>query len=414
MTKNFSLTGLVLATIVNIASSGELTIYEVVNSALSYHPKAEIALAGASEAEGNRLSELSITSPTIALEFEGIPEGSTLSDYEERRLSISQELDFPLHLLWNSSALNATVDQARLQSITQLLDLEMEVRFAYLDAWATQERAQILRENASHLETYASKTERMAELGESSVLEARSTRVEAIIAKNDFEVTKRKHSAFLANLQSLSGFELSEAVLMSPLPSLPGETSWDDSISTGSNPEAQSLEAEIRAAGYENLVAATGWLPELEIAYFQQKIPSEENPDFWGVEIGMSVPLWFWWGGRGEIQQARAKKRIAENELKAFEIEFASAWNQSVQNYRSAYEKNQIYEEELVPLAQETALLAQKSYSLGEATYLEVLKALRDYNELKLEHLESKVELYDQIIQMDKLSGQSILSTNNQ
>jgi outer membrane protein TolC len=414
MSKKFFPAGLVLAIIVNIASSVEITIHEVVNSTLSYHPKAEIAPAGVSEAKGNRLSELSITSPTVALEYEGIPEGSTLSDYEERRLSISQELDFPLHLLWNASALNAEVDQARLESIIQLLDLETEVRFAYLDAWASQEKAIILRENAINLEAYARKTERMAELGESSLLEARSTRVESIMAKNDFEVTKRKHSAFLATLQSLSGFELSDAVLMSPLPSHPGETSWDDSISIGSNPEAQSLEVEIRAAGYENLIAATGWLPELEFAYFQQNIPSEENPDFWGIEIGMSLPLWFWWGGRGEIQQARAKKRIAENELKAFEIEFASEWNQSVQNYRSAYEKNQIYEEELVPLAQETALLAEKSYSLGEATYLEVLESLRNYNELQLEELESKVELYEQIIQLDKLSGQSILSTNNQ
>jgi cobalt-zinc-cadmium efflux system outer membrane protein len=143
-------------------------------------------------------------------------------------------------------------------------------------------------------------------------------------------------------------------------------------------------------------------------------MPAEHDPDFWGIEVGLSVPLWFWWGGRGDIQQARAKKYIAENELKAFEIELASNWNRSYQDYQSAYEKNQIYEKELVPLALETSTLAEKSYSLGEATYLEVLEAMRNHNEIQLEHLESKVELYQIITEMDRLSGESILSTNNQ
>ena len=114
MSKVLYQAGLMLI-LVNFASSRELTIKEVVNQALSYHPKAEIALAVVSEAKGNRLSELSFASPNVALEYEGIPEGSAVSDYEERRLSISQELDFPLHLLWNASALNATVEQARMQ-----------------------------------------------------------------------------------------------------------------------------------------------------------------------------------------------------------------------------------------------------------------------------------------------------------
>ncbi|TKJ40677.1 hypothetical protein CEE37_06860 [candidate division LCP-89 bacterium B3_LCP] len=412
MLRIFSLTGLVLATIVISASSSETTIHKVVSAALSHHPRAEIADAVISVAKGNRLSELSLASPTIALEFEGIPEGSALSDFEERRLSISQELDFPLHTIWKNAALNVSVDQARAQSVSLLLDLEMDVRLAYLNAWAAQERVKILNENAGHLEAYASKIERMEELGESTVLEAHSARVKAIIAKNDSEIAQRDLSVSLASLQNMTGIDLHGTLLISPLSSISNETDFEDSVSIDSNPDAKSLAAEIRSTSYENLIAVTGWLPELEIAYFLQNIPVEDDPNFWGIEVGISVPLWFWWGGRGEIRQTKARKRIAENELRAFEIEFASNWNQSVQNYRSAYLKVETYKEQVMPLAEVTSALAEKSYSIGEATYLEVLIAARDHLEIQLEYLESKVVLYEQIIQLDRLSGQSILSAN--
>ncbi|MBU0518124.1 TolC family protein [bacterium] len=413
MVKYLSRLGLVFALSVKLVSAGDITIHEIIHHALTHHPDAEIADATVSAAEGSRLSGLSFSSPVIALEYEGIAEGSALQDYEERRLTISQELDFPLHILWNSGIQNAVVDRARAESVAHLLDLEREVRLAYLAAWSAQNRVKIQEENAHHLESYASKIERMQELGEASVLEARSARVEAILAKNDFDAAKRDAAVSMKNLQNLAGIDVQSAVLSSPLTSMGEILNSHELDSFASNPEAQELQAEIRAAKYENLIALTGWLPELELAYFQQDIPVEENSNFWGIEVGFSVPLWFWWGGRGEIQTTRAQKRIMENELRAFEIDFASQWNEAEESYQAANEMHQIYNEQLIPLARETAQLAEKSYSLGEATYLEVLQALGNFNRIRLEHLESEVELYRISSEIDRLLGKSIASTEN-
>ena len=90
----------------------ELSISEAVSYALSVHPGAEIATSLVSEAKGARLSEISPSSPVIAVEFDGVPDGANVKDYEERRISISQELAFPLHILWNTSASNRNIELA--------------------------------------------------------------------------------------------------------------------------------------------------------------------------------------------------------------------------------------------------------------------------------------------------------------
>ena len=72
-----------------------LSVNDAVKIAIGNHPSI-ITDAITDKARGELLEAISPAPPQVALEYEGVPSGSRLSDYEERRLSFSQELEFPL------------------------------------------------------------------------------------------------------------------------------------------------------------------------------------------------------------------------------------------------------------------------------------------------------------------------------
>lgn len=397
----------------NSRPGSELDISEAVAYAISVHPGVEIAKSLVDEAKRARLREISPSSPNVAVEFEGVPDGADVTDFEERRISISQELEFPLHILWNASASNKNVEKTQFQARSRLLDIETEVRSAFLDAWSLQERVDVLTKTADHTKAYADRTSRLADLGEIANLEARSAQVEALIVQNVLEAEKGELKSALSYLQNVCGLKLDSIRLVSPVETIEINNENYQTVPLQTNLEVLSLRSEIDIAKYEKLAAVTGWLPELELSYFQQRIPTEENPDFWGVELGFSIPFWFWLGGRGDVQQTKARERMAESNLSVYYIELQSAWRRSMENLKSARERRQLFEQELVPLAGETVNLAEKSYSIGEADYLEVIAAQQNYLDVRLEYLDAIVELYGQIIELDRLSGKSILSQEN-
>jgi len=388
-----------------------ISVEETVKAALGNHPLRSAADAVVAETRGELSASLSPEPPQIALEYEGIPSGSGLSDHEEKRLSLSQGLEFPLKTMIRYQQGKTAVDRSYLAKSILLLDLEKLTREVFIDAWRLQEEVKILRENAAAQAEYTASVSRMNELGGTALLDLKRAQVESLIAGRELQSAETRKDAALSQLEMITGLKTGTAGLEYPAANYPGTGSISSSdYHPDSNPETNLTELETLIAGYETKLAAAGWLPDLEISYFQQNVPAENDPDFWGVEFGISVPLWFWIGNRGEIQSAKAHRRITDAEHQNTIMEQTILWNAACAGLQNSYDQFTLFENEVLPLALNTSVLAEKNYHLGAASYLDVVDARKNYLEYKLESVEIAAGLYRNIIQLDRLSGKSIIN----
>jgi hypothetical protein len=82
----------------------------------------------------------------LSAEYQGITSGGSLSDYGERRIAVSQELDFPLKYIWRASATEAAVAEASGNATARILDLEFGIRLAYSELWVIDQNCRVLTE----------------------------------------------------------------------------------------------------------------------------------------------------------------------------------------------------------------------------------------------------------------------------
>ncbi|NQT34325.1 TolC family protein [bacterium] len=405
--------GIVLAFSSILYQSGiaeTITVMQAVKNAFSVHPSMAVARAGYNQALGQRLIELSPDPASIALEYEGVPDGESMDAHEARTFSLSQEFAFPLKYVWRARAAGIAVDEARINALIQMLDLEQEVRNAYVQAWLIDQQLKILDENANAAETYARQLKRLVELGESAPLEERRARVEALQASTKRDAVIKERIAVWGKFQSLTGIDTAGIVLNPPL-------AFDSSkafpLGAVFNPdesfELKSALLQSTLANVETKAAVFSWLPDLELSYFQQNVPSETDPDFWGVEFGISLPVWFWLSGRGEIQTAKANQRAARGNLENLRLQQQTKAVALIQSQQALWNKLELYDEQVHPLAEEAYKLAMKSYNTGEASYLEVIDSQRTLLDIQLEHVEINAALADVMSEIDRIKGRSVI-----
>ncbi len=387
-----------------------ITVMQAVKSAFAVHPSVTIARAGYNQALGQRLIELSPDPASLALEYEGVPSGEAINAYEERRLSLSQEFAFPLLYVWRARAADIAVDGARIEALIQMLDLELEVRKAYVQAWSVDQQLRILEENSDAADNYARQLKRLVELGESAPLEEKRARVEAMQAITNRDAVKKERFAIWGKFQSLTGIDTTGIVLHPPLafnPSnvvpLEGVFNLDESY------ELKSALLQSTLANVETKAVAFSWLPDLELSYFQQNVPSETDTDFWGVEFGLSLPIWFWLSGRGEIQVSKANQRAARGNLENLRLQQQTTAVELIQSQQALMDRLELYDEQIHPLAEEAYELAMKGYTMGEASYLEVIDSQRTLLDIQLEHVEIRVALADVTSEIDRITGRSVI-----
>jgi len=387
-----------------------ISVMQALNSAFSVHPSVTVARAGYKQALGQRLTELSPDPASMALEYEGVPGDEDINTFEERKLSLSQEFEFPLKYFWRARVAGIVIDEARITALIQMLDLELKVRNAYVQAWVIDRQLKILEENSEAADTYARQLKRLVELGESAPLEERRARVEALQATTNRDAVRKERKAVWGKFQSLTGIDTAGIILNPPLAfnssnvsPLEGVFNPDESY------ELKSALLQSILADVETKAAIFNWLPDLELSYFQQNVPSETNPDFWGVEFGISLPVWFWLGGRGEIQTAKANQRAVRGNLENLRLQQQITAISLIQSQQALWDKLELYNEQIHPLAEEAYKLVMKSYKVGEASYLEVIDSQRTLFDIQLEHLEIKAALADVTSEIDRITGRSII-----
>jgi outer membrane protein, heavy metal efflux system len=370
---------LICHTLVCSQTAERLSLKDAIDIGLRNNPEVVGARNGVDAAKGRFWRGVSPPPASLSWEYDYIPKGGAISAYGERVIGLSQSFDFPTTIALRGSSLSSETDAAEADYVSTSLSVAMHVKFAYYGVLAMQEKLLLAEENLLVTDDFASKAGIRYNVGEATSLEQLTAKVQRTQAQNAVEVARNDLRLATGELNFALGrgkeqtgqeFALTDSLTYRP------HTLLLDSLiaqAQQSNPTLQSAQFRLSAASVNRSIAWSSILPSFNVSYSWQA--QGTNPNLYGVAFGISLPIWFLFDQRGQVQEATAERARVESDLTSKRNFVSFDVKNAYLEYKNDERQVQLYNTDLLPQAREVYRTAAASYEAGEITYLEFLQA---------------------------------------
>lgn len=365
------------------------------------YSESEAAAAKADILAANRSPLPLLSAKTSAIDLQhGVGAGSL---WQQKRIDKSLGMDWT----WERGgkrALRTRVSE-RIAQAAQSDVLEMRVQQqhtaleAFYDLLAAQEREQevvALWQSYEHLSSIA---QQRLNAGDLSVQDRTRIAIEAARARADIPAAERERMQAARQLaQAVGQPERAQAPLQAvgawpdAKNGMPGEHELENGWSTW-------LEQRPRIQSAKERLAASQASLDLAVAQKTSDITWGSTFDHFPgsstrlLEFRLQMPLQWGYGFEGEIGRAAAQREQAENRVTQALREARHQLTSLYQAGRAALSKAQIYEQVLLPQAQQVASQAERAYLQGALSLTDLLDARRTLRATRLESLAAKADL---------------------
>ena len=275
------------------------------------------------------------------------------------------------------SAASALVDAASGRASDQLRRLRADLRLAFADLVAAQERERELTAIRDRLQDLAGVLAKRETAGEAAGFDRLRAEREVI----ELDIDRAAAAAERARAQAtLGGFLSSSSAAITVVAGAPSRAmvpSVDELMARAEQTrgEIRALRHEAESASFAERAAAKRAIPEPEVVA-GTKSSNAGNGDL-GSVVTVHVPLPLFDRGRPEKAAAVAKRVQADAQLEALRTALRSqitAWRDVVIQRREVADR---YRTTAVPASADLERIAQVSYDAGERGILELLDAYR-------------------------------------
>lgn len=387
-----------------------LSLQSAIAIALQNTPQLRAAHSEISAAKGRGWTIWWLADPGLSVEWEGVPRGAGLNQFAERRITLSQKIDFPTNIFWRNRLAGRETEVAEMRSEQIKIEIRAVVVTAYFRYLAARERLLLARRRVSLAQEFADKALFRYQAGEAPAIETVRTGVELARAQNELQSKQSAFESATARLNAAfgrppdTGIGATDSLIYRSFDlSLPDIK--DQAL--GSHPQLGEADARVGAAANLRKLAWGTLLPTFEISGFQQNIAG--NPDFYGVEVGLSIPLWFAFRQRGEIRQATASLASQENQHEQIRLQLLTDIEAAYSSFKAAKNQLENYATTLLKQADEVYRIALRSYEEGEVGYLQLLEAQQTLIEVRQGHIEALANYYSAIAALEEAGAVIIL-----
>jgi len=390
--------------------SAHLSLQSAIAIAQQNNPQLLAVYSEIAAAKGRGWTIWWLEDPALSVEWEGVPSGAGLDQFGERKLRLSQKIDFPTNIFWRNRLVGREVEVAEMQYEQSKLEIRAVVVTAYFRFLAARDALVLARRRVSLAQEFADKALFRHQAGEAPAIETVRSGVELARAQNELQSAESAFESVTARLNAVLGrppdaaIGAADSLIYRPfdlsLPDIKDQT-------LGSHPQLSEADARIGAAANLRKLAWGTLLPTFEISGFKQNIAG--NPDFYGVEVGLSIPLWFAFRQRGDIQQATASLASQERLRDQTRLQLLADIEAAYSSFKAAKNQLENYATTLLDQADEVYRIALRSYEEGEVGYLQVLEAQQTLIEVRQGHIEALANYYSAIAALEKASAVIIL-----
>lgn len=358
-----------------------------------------------------------LTNPTVSLSISGLGESKNWqggSSYWDKpysnNVSVSQ-------LIETAGKRQLRIEGAQLGAEAQMLMFEdllrvlkREVLIAYYQVVKQQQMVALYNEILQQLNETSRANFLRLKAGDISETEFNRIEVAVLKAKTDVE---QAHLGLNLARQQLSEllvyfFEPDQLVTVDRFP----KTSINPTRTLSTDIQrALSIRPDIRAA--QRLVeqqqksvnlAEKLSIPDVQLGMQLVHDPSAATRDSVGVGVGLSVPLWHQF--QGEVQKARAEKRVSELSLAQLQQQVKT---QVLQAYAQFEQKQRVlirFDDELIGRAIQIRRSSLIAYQQGAISLLELLDAENNYRTTMLDYTQAQYDLVQAKLSLDYALGE--------
>ncbi len=390
----------------------ELTIDKAITMAMEQSPDIQ-ALHKAYVAEkGRAWTTWWPSDPNLVYGWEGVPRGAGLEQFDEKRLTLTQQIEFPTNILWRNRLASREVEAARWRLEQGKLNVRAAVIEAYYRYLASNETLQLARERVALAEDFYNKVSIRRRVGEAPAIEMVRANVELTRSRNDLRGAESRARAAMSRLNSILGRKADSPITSADslhYRRLDGAITLDNirEQALAAHPVLREAGALVSAAGHMRKLAWGSLLPAIEISAFRQNLGG--NPDFYGIEVGLQVPLWFAFRQRGEIQQSVARYSMQKSIKLRQQLDLLSDIEASFSEYQAQRDQVEAYIATLLEQANEVYRIALRSYEEGEIGYLQVIEAQQTLIEVRQGYIDTLAGYYAAIAALERASGLILL-----
>jgi outer membrane protein, heavy metal efflux system len=386
------------------AQNNLLTIQAAVESAYQRNAELQQLEARLKQQQNVWRMKTGVSSPEISYFKEGI--GSGPGDvFDEKRVTVSQEIDFPLTTYYRLKGVSEEVKVLQFQIQSREREIKAEVKSKYVEVLYAL-RLQKSRQNQLRLaqELYNAVYTKF-ETGMGNGIDLVNAELKVDEAKNDLDqsewvlhqaryglfytmglpVEDQKYTIEFSDTLSAANIEISQ------IQSLAVQEK---------QPNYLASEHEFNATNFYLKEAKSNILPDIRLNLYKQDYGTGYN--FNGFEVGLSFPIWFPFEQKGKIASATAKQTEIQWKQQEIRLDMKRQIEFAWHNYSVSRSIVNRYNETLQKKAAQLQRLTLRAYQLGEIDLLNLLNAQQTYVASEQRYLVALRDYYLQLISLER------------
>lgn len=401
----------ILVTFQNTMKAQILTIKDAVDQAIKNNAQINQMRAQLNQKKEEWRTQTGISSPEFMYMKEGI-DRKAAQPFQEKRLTISQSVDFPLTTVYRLKAIQQDQKAMEFNIQSEERKVTAEIKAKYVEVMYSLHLQKLRNQQLKLVTELYNAVYAQFETGMANGIDLTKAELQVAESNNDIDDARRQlHQArySLFNLMGLPPENQKYTIeFMDTLRSNDVQISQITALAVLTDqPSYKSSERELDAAKYFLKEAKSNILPDIRFNLYKQDYGTGYN--FNGFEIGLSFPIWYPLQQRGRIKMNLARQDEIQFKQKGIRLDIKMQLEQAWHSYEVSRMTIRRYDETIRNKAEKLQTLTMNAYRLGEIDLLNLINAQQIYLNSQQRYLLALRDFYIQLVELEKYLGKELV-----
>ncbi len=377
-----------------------LTLEMALGFAMRANPNIAVAEREREAIEGARTQAAVRPNPSISTSIQ-----DTRSDTRQIFLQFNQEVELGNKRKARMDAADAFYKKATAELDSKKAEIHANVVTAFYEVLAAQERLKLSKSSLEVANLALDAATKRVKAGKSSPVEETkskiaesSAKIEVNQATSQLNSARKRLSALWGNSSPMFVHAEGDVENIPPVSSIA-----DLSASLESSPAISLAKLEISARDGLTKVERSKVTPNIKIS--AGVLNNQELGGLNQALLGVTVPIPLFDRNQGNLQEAVGRQYKAQDELVALRAHLEASLATQYERLNAARQASESLRSEILPGAQSAFDAANKGFSAGKFSFLDVLDAQRTLFQAKSQYIQALLDAHQSVAEIERILG---------